>query len=257
MIRDAADDAEIMGDEEHSHAEPALQLLEKLEDLRLHGDVERGGRLVGDQQLGLVGERHGDHHPLALAARELMGEGVEPFGGVADADEVEEFERALAGRLAGEALVQLQDLADLPRHGVQRVERGHRLLEDHGDVVAAHLAQLVLRRGEKVAPLEEHAAGRVRGWRVLQELEDRERETDFPEPDSPTSASVWPGASVKETRSTASVVRPPWAKATERSSTERRGAVISPHLSGKAATQSLATKIAGRGPVIDQRLRDR
>ncbi len=49
-----------------------LQLAQQLEDLRLDGDVERRRRLVGDQQLGLAGERHGDHHPLAHAARELV-----------------------------------------------------------------------------------------------------------------------------------------------------------------------------------------
>ena len=50
----------------------ALQRLQQLEDLRLDGDVERGGGLVGDQQVGLVGERHGDHDALALAAGELV-----------------------------------------------------------------------------------------------------------------------------------------------------------------------------------------
>ena len=33
------------------HAEPRLHLPQQVEDLRLDGDVERGGRLVGDQQL--------------------------------------------------------------------------------------------------------------------------------------------------------------------------------------------------------------
>ena len=51
---------------------------QQVQDLRLDGDVERGGRLVGDQQLGVVGERHGDHHPLPLAAGELVRKGVEP-----------------------------------------------------------------------------------------------------------------------------------------------------------------------------------
>ena len=56
----------------------ACDVLEQLEDLRLHRDVERGGRLVGDQQVGLVGERHGDHDALALAAGELVRIAREP-----------------------------------------------------------------------------------------------------------------------------------------------------------------------------------
>ena len=67
-IRDLAHDAEVVGDEQHRHAEPALQLAQQLEDLRLYGDVERGGRLICDQQVRFVGERHGDHDALALAA---------------------------------------------------------------------------------------------------------------------------------------------------------------------------------------------
>jgi len=64
-----AHDAEIVGDEQHRHVEPALQLREELEDLRLHGHVEGRGWLVGNQEIGLVGEAHGDHHALALTAR--------------------------------------------------------------------------------------------------------------------------------------------------------------------------------------------
>ena len=50
----------------------AGRIVEQREDLSLHRDVERRGRLVGDHEFGLVGERHGNHHPLTLAAGELM-----------------------------------------------------------------------------------------------------------------------------------------------------------------------------------------
>ena len=43
----------------------------------LRGDVEAGGRLVGDQQRRLAGDRHGDHDALAHAAGELVRVGVE------------------------------------------------------------------------------------------------------------------------------------------------------------------------------------
>ena len=44
------------------------------------------------------------------------------------------------------AVVQEQNLADLRLDRVQRIERGHRLLEDDRDVVAADLAHLAFRR---------------------------------------------------------------------------------------------------------------
>ena len=46
----AGDDAEVVGDEDHRHVAVALLLGEQVEDLGLHGDVEGGGRLVGEQQ---------------------------------------------------------------------------------------------------------------------------------------------------------------------------------------------------------------
>jgi hypothetical protein len=41
-----------VGDEQQRHAVARLQALEQLQDLRLDGDVERVGRLVGDQRSG-------------------------------------------------------------------------------------------------------------------------------------------------------------------------------------------------------------
>ena len=74
-----------------------LEALDQLEDLRLHGHVERGRRLVGDQQPRLVDQRHGDHRALAHAARELVRVGAEPVAGVRDADQGEHLRRALRG----------------------------------------------------------------------------------------------------------------------------------------------------------------
>ena len=61
------------GDQDQRQPELLAQVLEQLEDLRLHDDVERGRRLVGDHQRRPAGERERDHHPLALPARELVG----------------------------------------------------------------------------------------------------------------------------------------------------------------------------------------
>ena len=69
------------------------QVAHQAEDLSLDGDIERGGRLVGDQDRGVARQRHGDHDPLAHAARHLVGVLVEPLLGIGNADQFEHLER--------------------------------------------------------------------------------------------------------------------------------------------------------------------
>ena len=69
---EAAHEVQVVRDEQDRHAVLALQVVEQREDLRLDRHVERGRRLVGDQQLRAARERHRDHRALALAARQLV-----------------------------------------------------------------------------------------------------------------------------------------------------------------------------------------
>ncbi len=68
LVGHVGDDAEIVGDEQHRHAELVLQVAQQLQDLRLDRHVERGRRLVGDQKRRLADQRHRDHRALAHAA---------------------------------------------------------------------------------------------------------------------------------------------------------------------------------------------
>ncbi len=63
---------EIVADQHQRHAQLGLQLKQQLHDLRLGRDVQRGGRLVGDEQLRTAGQRDGDHDALPHPARQLM-----------------------------------------------------------------------------------------------------------------------------------------------------------------------------------------
>ena len=69
-------DAEVVADEQAGEALLALELLEQVEHLGLHRDVERRGRLVGHEQVGLEGEGAGDADALALTTGELVGVAV-------------------------------------------------------------------------------------------------------------------------------------------------------------------------------------
>ena len=98
LVGHLADDRQIVGDQQQRHAEAVAQILQELQDVRLDRHVERRRRLVGDQHVGLVGDRHRDHDPLALAARELVRIGAEPALGIGQADQPQQFEGALARR---------------------------------------------------------------------------------------------------------------------------------------------------------------
>src|SRR4051812_11778373 len=152
-LRRLGHDAQIVRDEDHRGAELVLQLADEIEDLRLDRHVERGGRLVGDQHLRIAGERHGDHHALAHAAGELVRILAQPRLGLRYVHEAEHLHRALGRRGARQALVQLDRLGDLPADGEHRIQRGHRLLEDHRDAVAAQIAHLGFAQLEQVASL--------------------------------------------------------------------------------------------------------
>ena len=72
LVAELGDQAEIVRDHDHGGVQLRLELPQQQDDLGLHGHVERGRRLVGDQQ-GRVGEqRHGDAGPLPHPAAELM-----------------------------------------------------------------------------------------------------------------------------------------------------------------------------------------
>src|SRR4029453_4732349 len=86
----AGDHAEVVGDEQQGGVAVGDLGPQQVEDLGLDGDVEGGRRLVGDQQLRLAGERHGDHGPLAHPARELVRVGVHPPAGGRGAHRIEQ-----------------------------------------------------------------------------------------------------------------------------------------------------------------------
>ncbi len=169
---DPPNQVEIVADQQQRHAQPRLQFLEQFEDLQLHGNVQRRGRFIGDQQLRLVGQGHGDHHALALAAGQFVRVGADALARLRYAHQLEQFQRAGTGGLAAQALVDFQYLVDLLAHRVQRVERGHGLLEDHGDTVATDLAHGFFVRLDQVLPVEMNLSLGVAGQRVGQQAQD-------------------------------------------------------------------------------------
>ena len=67
-----ANDAQVMGDKQIGQSELFLKILEHIDDLRLNGNIERGDRLIADDELGIDRQRSRNTDSLALTAGELM-----------------------------------------------------------------------------------------------------------------------------------------------------------------------------------------
>ena len=136
-----------------------LQRGQEIEHLRLDRDVEGGGGLVRNQELGVAGKRHRDHGALRHAAGELVRVVVGALGGAGDADVVEQFDGARSGLPPRHALVHAQGLGDLVLDGERGIQARTRLLEDHADLVAADAVQIGRRHPDEFAAIETNRPG--------------------------------------------------------------------------------------------------
>src|SRR5262249_15582370 len=167
--------SEVMGDQNYRHAQLAAQAQDQVQDLGLDRDVERGRRLVRDEHAGLAGDRHGDHHALPHTAAELMRVIVDAAPRRGDADHLEQLDRAVARGPTVHVFVQLQGLADLAPDRQHGIQRRHWILENHGDVIAADTAHLLVVELQQVAPVEQHLTAHDAPWRRRDEAHEGER----------------------------------------------------------------------------------
>ncbi len=123
--------------------ELVLQVAHQVEDLRLHRDIERGSRLVADNELGLGCQRAGDRNALALPAGKFVR--VLPAIVGMQADQGEKF--ADAAFYIALALDQVEGADRFGDDGIDpqaRIEAGVGILENHLDAAAQMLARLQL-----------------------------------------------------------------------------------------------------------------
>ena len=119
-------------DEQHAEARAAAQVVDRGPAPRLTEHVERGGGLVGDQDLRRARDRDGDHDPLVQAAGELVRERVQALARAWDADALEQIRRRRAPSVRCSRGSASRSWADRE----PRVERDGRVLEDDAERVA-------------------------------------------------------------------------------------------------------------------------
>jgi hypothetical protein len=183
LVGHARDHAQVVADQDQRRAGLLPDRAEGVKDLGLHGHVQGRGRLVRDEQGGLVRDGDGDDHALAHPAGQLVREAPGELGRLGQADQAQHLDGPLPGGGLADPPVQADALGHLPADGVHRVERGHRVLEDHGRPGPADA--LPLRRGaaQHLGPVQPDRPADLRGPR--QEAQDRQGQHGLPGPGLP------------------------------------------------------------------------
>ena len=100
---------------------------------------------------------------------------VHALVGIRNLHQPQHFDRLVERGLARQPFVLAQHLGDLLADGVDRIERGHRLLEHHRDVFCADAIHLARIERSKIATLIEDLPGDDLSGRHRDQLEDRHR----------------------------------------------------------------------------------
>ena len=165
----------LCGDEDQGQVVGALEITQELQILCLDREIEARRGLVGDEHPGLARDRDRPDDALTHPAGQLVGILAHAPLRRRDANGLQELGRALPRVAAAGAFVHPDRLGDLIADGEERVQRRHRVLQDHRDPLAADSSHLRLGLLHEVDALE-HDLARDDLGRRRQHPEQRERQ---------------------------------------------------------------------------------
>jgi len=153
-------DAEVMRDEQQRRAVRVDERLQVVEDVPLHGDVERTRRLIRDEELGLPRQRGRDENALPHAAGELVRELPGPAFRLRDPRLGHQLDDPLLDGRPPAHAAGGERVRDLRAHLHRRVQVGRGVLRDEADALAADPAHVALVRDGEVVPAERDRTAR-------------------------------------------------------------------------------------------------
>ena len=131
------DDSHVVGDQQHGLLQARVDLLDPVQDLVLHNNVEAGRRLVGNYHVRIQHHCHGDHCPLTHAAGELVWVVGQPAA--LQSNERKHFVDALALACHRPVDMRVDSLGNLLFHRIYRIKAVHGALRNQGDAPLCRL----------------------------------------------------------------------------------------------------------------------
>src|SRR5579864_7415149 len=159
VVRDVAGAGEIVRDVEERDVALLLELEHEIQDPDADRDVEHARRLVREHDLRLDSERPGDRDALALPARELVRILLRYLVRRHETDGRQQLVHALLDLRRREDAMDPQRPFDVVPHGLHRVQRPERVLEDELHLRAVPEHFLAAAYARDVAPVVDDRAG--------------------------------------------------------------------------------------------------
>ncbi|KAH0438605.1 hypothetical protein KCU90_g3480, partial [Aureobasidium melanogenum] len=173
-VRHFRHQVEVVRDEHEAEIHLVHQRSQQLDDLRLHGHVQRGGGFVREQQRRLADNRGGNHRALLHAAAQFVRIGALRGARVFETDACEHGMHFVAYRAAAQQTVRADHVGELRADREGGVERRCWILKDHGDAPSAQCPHARLRRMAQVFAVE-HDPPAADAPRVAEQAEHRQR----------------------------------------------------------------------------------
>jgi len=168
-VAEVAHYMQVVADEQQSEIKLLTELGEKVDHLRLDGDIERRHRLVRHDEVRLGSERACEGYALTLSARELVWKAVGM--GWIEPDLVKEFNDAPSCLASIGETVDKEAVRNLLPDAATRVEAAIRILKDqlHAATQCALDGRWHLRKVQSV----KHDSPRTGGAKAQQEAAER------------------------------------------------------------------------------------
>ena len=165
--------AQIVRDEHDGRAPARADLTEQIKNMRLHGDVERRGRLVGKQHEWIQSQRHGQHAALTHAAGKAVRLQLHALLRAIYAHKTQKLHGSAIGLASGHPAA-AQRLRNLTPHRHGGIQRRHGILKHHGKEFAPQSLHLPFGIRRNVFTRRKNASAKARPLR--QQLHDRPAE---------------------------------------------------------------------------------
>ena len=149
---------QIVADHQDRHIAFPVQLLQKPQNLRLNGHIQRRSGLVGQKNFWVADNGRRDHHALQHTAGQLVGKFVVHRFRVVQLHAIHDLQRDAPALLFGHIGVDTQRLLHLRANAHDGVHGGHGFLEHHAQLFTQNVQNLGIGTLEDLAAVQSDAA---------------------------------------------------------------------------------------------------